>query len=293
MIYDIRHLSTYAYETPVSFARCVLRLLPSDRPEQRVLSRAIEVKPVPAASGARRSFFGNDVVTVTIEAAHRELKVDARSRVEVTRDTGDLLRQASRPWEDVRERAFAAATLAPSSPAHYLYPSRLVPILGPLSAYARVSFPPGRPILEAATELMQRIKADFAYDPKATVVSTPLIEAFEARRGVCQDFAHIMIACLRGLGLPAAYVSGYLRTLPPPGKKRLEGADATHAWVTAWCGEEFGWLGFDPTNAVLVENDHIVLASGRDYADVSPIDGVILGAGSQALTVKVDVVPVT
>jgi transglutaminase-like putative cysteine protease len=266
--------------------------LPSDRAEQRVLSRAIEVRPAPAASAARRSFFGNDVVTVTIEAAHRELRVDARSRVEVTRDTGDLLRQASRPWEEVRERAFAAATLAPSSPAHHLYPSRLVPILGPLSAYAHVSFPPGRPILEAATELMQRIKADFTYDPKATAVSTPLIEAFETRRGVCQDFAHIMIACLRGVGLPAAYVSGYLRTLPPPGKKRLEGADATHAWVSAWCGEAFGWLGFDPTNAVPVENDHIVLATGRDYADVSPIDGVILGSGAQALTVKVDVVPV-
>ncbi|MFE0752328.1 transglutaminase N-terminal domain-containing protein [Inquilinus sp. NPDC058860] len=292
MIYDIRHLSTYTYETPVSFARCVLRLLPSDRAEQRVLSRSIEVKPVPAASAVRRSFFGNDVVAVTIEAAHRELKVDARSRVEVARDAGDLLRQASRPWDEVRERAFAAATLAPSSPAHHLYPSRLVPILGPLSAYAHVSFPPGRPILEAATELMQRIKADFTYDPKATAVSTPLIEAFETRRGVCQDFAHIMIACLRGVGLPAAYVSGYLRTLPPPGKPRLEGADATHAWVTAWCGEEFGWLGFDPTNAMLVENDHIVLANGRDYADVSPIDGVILGAGSQALSVKVDVVPV-
>ena len=146
--------------------------------------------------------------------------------------------------------------------------------------------------LFGAVELMHRIRNDFKYDPKATVVSTPLEEVFEKRHGVCQDFAHVMIAGLRGLGLPAAYVSGYLRTIPPPGKPRLQGADATHAWVSLWCGEQLGWIGFDPTNDVLVENDHIVLAMGRDFSDVSPVDGIIVGSRRQKLSVKVDVLPV-
>jgi transglutaminase-like putative cysteine protease len=146
-------------------------------------------------------------------------------------------------------------------------------------------------VVEAAAELMTRIRDDFKYDPKATAVSTPLSDAFDKRGGVCQDFAHIMIAGLRGLGLPAVYVSGYIRTLPPPGKPRLVGADASHAWVSLWCGDMFGWLDFDPTNAVLAGNDHIVIARGRDYADVSPIDGVILASGNQELSVSVDVAP--
>jgi transglutaminase-like putative cysteine protease len=136
---------------------------------------------------------------------------------------------------------------------------------------------------------MHRIRTEFKYDPKATVISTPLQEVLDKRHGVCQDFAHIMIAGMRGLGLPAAYVSGYLRTIPPPGKERLQGADATHAWVSVWCGEELGWIGFDPTNDILVENDHIVLAIGRDFSDVSPVDGVIVGARKQKLAVAVDV----
>jgi transglutaminase-like putative cysteine protease len=138
---------------------------------------------------------------------------------------------------------------------------------------------------------MSRIHSDFVYDSEATDVSTPAAEAFRVRRGVCQDFAHIMISGLRGLGLPAAYVSGYLRTLPPPGGVRLEGADATHAWVSVWCGEENGWIAFDPTNAIVVKNDHIVLAIGRDYSDVAPIDGIILAPGKQTLKVGVDVIP--
>ncbi|MBX9876397.1 MAG: transglutaminase family protein, partial [Beijerinckiaceae bacterium] len=158
--------------------------------------------------------------------------------------------------------------------------------------YARASFPALRPVLEAATELMGRIRADFTYDPEATEVSTPLEEAFRQRHGVCQDFAHVMIAGLRGLGLPAAYVSGYIRTVPPPGEKRLEGADASHAWVMLWCGPETGWIGLDPTNDLIVADDHIVTAFGRDYADVSPLDGVVIGPGSQKIGVAVDVIPI-
>ena len=160
-----------------------------------------------------------------------------------------------------------------------------------LTEYARASFSTGRPLVDAATDFMVRIHNDFTYDSKATNVRTHAIDAFKARRGVCQDFAHVMISGLKGLGLPAAYVSGYLRTTPPPGRPRLEGADATHAWVSLWCGEELGWVGLDPTNAMRVENDHIVLATGRDYSDVAPIDGIILAPGEQQLKVEVDVVP--
>jgi transglutaminase-like putative cysteine protease len=195
-------------------------------------------------------------------------------------------------WEQVCRDAMATGTLDALSPVNGLYPSRLVPLYAPATLYAKESFTPGRPVLEAAAELMARIKADFKYDPEATAVSTPLREAFEKRGGVCQDFAHIMIAGLRGLGLPAFYVSGYIRTIPPPGKPRLEGADASHAWVSLWCGQEFGWRDLDPTNALFIGDDHIVVAIGRDYADVSPIDGVILASGAQKLSVRVDVIPV-
>jgi transglutaminase-like putative cysteine protease len=190
-----------------------------------------------------------------------------------------------------REEAVAAAMTDATSPSHYLYPSRLVTPLEPLTRYAKASFAPQRPVLEGARELMGRIKREFAYEPKSTAVSTPLLEAFERRAGVCQDFAHIMIAGLRGIGLPVAYVSGYIRTVPPPGKPRLEGADATHAWVSLWGGRQLGWVDLDPTNNMMVGNDHIVLAVGRDYSDVSPIDGIIVGSGGQELDVKVDVTP--
>jgi transglutaminase-like putative cysteine protease len=144
-------------------------------------------------------------------------------------------------------------------------------------------------VLAGTVDLMHRIRSQFKYDPKATVISTPLKEVFEKRHGVCQDFAHVMIAGLRGLGLPAAYVSGYLRTIPPPGRPRLQGADATHAWVSLWCGEGIGWVGLDPTNDLVVENDHIELAVGRDFSDVSPVDGIIVGSRKQKLGVAVDV----
>jgi len=192
-------------------------------------------------------------------------------------------------WERVRDEAFGCADVGARSPVHFLFPSRQVSLDPEIRDYARESFKPIRPLLAGAVDLMHRIRTDFKYDPKATVISTPLNEVFERRHGVCQDFAHVMIAGLRGLGLPAAYVSGYLRTIPPPGKPRLQGADATHAWVSLWCGLEIGWVGFDPTNDLLVENDHIVLAVGRDFSDVSPVDGIIVGSRKQKLAVAVDV----
>jgi transglutaminase-like putative cysteine protease len=291
VIYDIRHVTTYAYESPVSFARCSLRLEPRRGDGQELVSHSVEIRPRPADRTSRRDFFGTFTENVVIETAHRHLRIDSRSRVMVSRKAPG--RTAPSPkWESVRDLAFEATSLGPSSPIGYVFASPLVPVLAPVTAFAAASFPPGIGVLVGAVDFMHRIRGGFKYDPKATVISTPLREVFEKRHGVCQDFAHVMIAGLRGLGLPAAYVSGYLRTIPPPGKPRLQGADATHAWVSLWCGREVGWIGFDPTNDLLVENDHIILGVGRDFSDVSPVDGIIVGSPKQKLSVAVDVIVV-
>jgi len=288
VIYDIRHVTTYSYESAVSFARCSLRLEPRSGDGQQLVSHAVEIRPRPAERTARRDFFGTHTESVLIETAHRNLRIDSRSRVTVSRQAPG--RTAPSPsWESVRDVAFEASSLGPSSPVGYVFASSLVPVQQPVTAYAATSFPQSQGILAGAVDLMHRIRGDFKYDPKATVISTPLKEVFEKRHGVCQDFAHVMIAGLRGLGLPAAYVSGYLRTIPPAGQPRLQGADATHAWVSVWCGSEIGWIGFDPTNDLVVGNDHIILAVGRDFSDVSPVDGIIVGSRKQKLAVAVDV----
>ena len=290
MIYDIRHLTIYDYTLPVAYSHCSLRLLPASGPGQKLLDSSLAITPTPAEMVERASFFGNRVTAITVKVPHRVLRLDARSSLDVDRAPPPSA-PATPAWEKVREAAFGTQDMHAASPAHFLFPSRFVPKFPPAMGYAIQSFGRGRPVLEGAAELMRRIRADFRYDPKSTLVSTPLSEAFVNRRGVCQDFAHIMIAGLREIGLPAAYVSGYLRTIPPPGKPRLEGADASHAWVLLWCGARDGWVGLDPTNASLISNDHIVLARGRDYADISPVSGIVLGSGEQDVEVKVDVVP--
>lgn len=291
MIYDVRHRTTYRYEGMVTFARCVLRLTPPSTPAQTVVHSAIAITPTPSRRLSRTGAFGEQTVTIVIEHPHRTLVIDAKSRVDV-HPLAIEPAEESPAWEAVRETGFASADLGPEGPAPYLYPTARTPIVPGITEYARQSFPAGRPVISAVADLMRRIKTEFKYDAEATTVSTPAAEAFAARHGVCQDFTHVMISGLRGLGLPAGYVSGYLRTIPPPGRPRLEGADATHAWVRVWCGERAGWIGFDPTNDLLVQGDHITLAVGRDYADVAPIDGVMLGPGEQALKVEVDVIPV-
>lgn len=291
MIYNLRHRTTYTYGAPVSFARCVLRLTPRSSAGQTLLSNSIAITPKPASILERTGPFGELTHTVVVDQPHKALVIEARARVDVHARLIDP-DAPSDTWESVRERAFETDALGPDGPAAFLYPSVRTPVDPTLTDYVRESFTPGRPIVQAAAELMGRMYAEFAYDPEATEVDTPAVEAFAGRRGVCQDFVHIMLSGLRGLGLPAAYVSGYLRTLPPPGKPRLEGADATHAWLSLWCGPDRGWIGVDPTNAVFAQNDHIVLAVGRDYADIAPIDGVILAPRGQTLKVEVDVVPV-
>lgn len=289
MIYDIRQVTSYAYSSFVPFAMHVVRLAPLPSPVLDVLESEVVVEPKPSEFLAGQDFFGNSIAHVTLKAPHNRLSIAARAVVDV-KPRPLVEAETTPPWEEVRAAALEAQSLGPRSPAHQLFPTRLVPIAGELLAYARESFPPGRPVLAGAIDLMARIKADFRYDPTATDVSTPVLEAFRLRRGVCQDFAHIMIGALRGLGLPAAYVSGYLRTVPQEGQPRLEGADAMHAWVSVWCGAEAQWQELDPTNAMRAGLDHIPLAFGRDYADVSPVDGVIFDSGSHMLSVAVDVV---
>ncbi len=242
------------------------------------------------AGGERcgRDFFGNATRTLRFDEPHARLILRARSRVAVEPAPARL---HFTPWEAARDAAATSADLGPASPVHHLFASRYVPLLAGAAALARESFVPGRPAAQAALDLAARIHAEFAYDPSATDVSTPLARVLAGRRGVCQDFAHLMIAGLRGLGMPAAYVGGYLRTRPPPGRERLIGADATHAWVAVWCGPEEGWVGVDPTNAIPAGEDHVVLARGRDYGDVAPVSGVVMASSGHRLAVSVDVRP--
>ncbi len=289
-IYEVRHKTTYEYAYAASTARLAIRVTPLTRAHQRLISHHVEVTPTPRTTRRGVDFFGADFTVARFDQPHRELIVEARSQVEVTRPARDPESPAE-SWEEASAAALAARGLGPESPAHFIYPSPLVGLVDDVAAYARVSFQVGRSALSGAAELSRRIRADFLYEPEATDVTTPLAQAFAERRGVCQDFAHVMISGLRGLGVPARYVSGYIRTIPPEGEPRLEGADATHAWVEAWCGPRTGWVGFDPTNAILAGGDHIEAALGRDFSDVSPIHGVVLGAGEQTLSVAVDVIP--
>jgi transglutaminase-like putative cysteine protease len=290
MIYDVRQTTTYAYASPAAYAQHILRLVPIARERQRVTAAALDIDPAPVRRREGRDFFENRTTTIEIDAPHNTLVVKLAARITVE-PVGATDFDATPPWESVRDMTIASHDLGPQSPVHFIYPSRLISLDPEIRDYVGESFPAGRPILAAAVEVMNRIKADFTYELGATTVTTAPSMSFALRRGVCQDFAHIMISGLRGLGLPAAYVSGYLRTVPRSGAARLEGADAMHAWVMVWCGEA-GWWGLDPTNALIASDDHVVLAIGRDYADAAPIGGVMLGSGQQRLNTAVDVIPV-
>jgi transglutaminase-like putative cysteine protease len=290
VIYDIVHLTAYSYEAPVTSAALALRLTPRSNLTQRSLAHHTTILPEPDHAASQRDFYGNVVDMVTIDVPHTELIIRSQARVEVHARPG--LSGSDLAWERVREDALAQRDVGAAAPSNFLFASPRIALAREVTRYARESFTPGRGIVEASSDLMSRIRKDFDYKPDATEISTSIAEAFAQRAGVCQDFAQIMIGGMRGLGLPAAYVSGYLRTIPPPGKPRLQGADATHAWVSVWAGPENGWIGFDPTNAIQSGSDHITLAVGRDFSDVSPVHGVFVGAGENELKVEVDVIPV-
>ena len=301
MIYDVRQITTCAYASPVAHARHVLRLTPVSRDGERVHVASLQIVPEPLHRRESKDFFGNVLTWIEIAEPHDTLTVKLQARVAVDAPVEPL---ATPPWEAVREEAFAISDIGPMSPAHFLFPSRMVSLDPEIRDYTRESFAPGRSVLDAALELNGRLKADIVYEIGATTVTTMPPMSFALRRGVCQDFAHIMISGLRGIGLPAVYVSGYLRSAPRTDPSRLQGADAMHAWVLVWCGsphpslprergrEGWGWIGLDPTNAMLASDEHVVLAIGRDYTDVAPMDGVIFGSGGQRIDVAVSVQPV-
>jgi transglutaminase-like putative cysteine protease len=292
MIYDIRQTTSCTYASPVTNAYHALRQTPVNRPGQRVQVSSLSIEPEPESRREGQDFFGNRLTWIALEEAHATLTVKVSARIAV--DAFVVPASAStRTWEAVQEEVFASADIGPMAPAHFLFPSRMVSLDPEIRDYTRQSFPAGRSILEAATELTHRIKTDMTYEVGATTVTTTPPMSFALRRGVCQDFAHIMISGMRGIGLPASYVSGYLRTHRPPGAARLQGADAMHAWVLVWCGADAGWIGFDPTNDMIASDEHIVLAVGRDYTDVAPMDGVIVAAGGQTIDVAVNVTPVS
>jgi transglutaminase-like putative cysteine protease len=287
--YNVTHVTRYTYGAPVELTTGVLRLKPVSRDCQVLEQFDLWTDPPCLPPIERIDAFGNLVLSLRIEKRHRELTVKATSRVRIDRPS---VLEMSPSWEAVAAEALNVASLEFDSPAISLYPSRGLSLFDEATEYARQSFTEGRPVYEAAMDLARRIRADFVYDPQATEVNTPARVAFEHRRGVCQDFAHIMIASLRGLGLPALYVSGYIRTISPPGKERLAGADASHAWVSLWCGASMGWTDFDPTNARAIQNDHVEVARGRDYSDASPIESMVLSYGRHQLKVEVDVIPI-
>jgi transglutaminase-like putative cysteine protease len=291
VIYDVRQTTVCGYATPVSHAHHVLRLTPVSRDGERVQVAALQIIPEPVHRREALDFFGNRLTWIEIDEPHSEVTVNLSARVSVDQPD-EVAPLSTPPWEQVRDEACAVSEIGPLSPAHFLFPSRIVSLDPNIRDYIRQSFPPGRAILDAAIEVIKRIKADLVYEIGSTTPTTTPTMCFAQRRGVCQDFAHVMISGLRGIGLPAAYVSGYLRTVSLTDRPRLQGADAMHAWVMLWCGAQIGWIGLDPTNAVLASDAHVMLAFGRDYTDVAPMDGVILGSGDQRIAVSVNVIPV-
>jgi len=290
MKYRLRHRSSYSYADPVDLSYHLLRLTPRVLPGQRVLDFAVTVEPAPLSQDEGQDYFGNGLIYLTIGGAHRSLVIETQATVDVGFPPPSD--PASTPaWEFVRNVMRAPAGGDDIEAAEFIHAS---PLIGPdraALAYATQSFPPERPFLEGVLDLTRRIHQDFTFDPEATIVSTPVEEVMARRRGVCQDFAHVEIAALRSLGLPARYVSGYIRTYAAQGDSGLIGADASHAWVAVYCPGT-GWIGVDPTNDLIAGEEHILVAWGRDYSDVSPIRGVVLGGGEHRLQIAVEVTPV-
>ena len=280
--YEVVHTTRYDYSESVAVSHHMARLSPRVLPYQQRLQHDLLIEPPPAVMTTHTDYFGNAVTYFAMQGAHKRLIVRARSQV--TMQAPSLPASSNTPpWEAVADRA----TL-PLEALEFLFDAALIPVSTELRAYARAAFAPGRPLLDAVLELTRRIHDDFTFDREATTVATPLADVFKSRRGVCQDFARLEIACLRSLGLPARYVSGYLETVPPADSPRLVGADSSHAWLTVYC-PEVGWIPVDPTNNLVPSLTHVTLAWGRDYTDVSPIHGVILGGGDHTLRVNVDV----
>jgi transglutaminase-like putative cysteine protease len=292
MRYRVVHKTNYTYAQPVALGHNETHLRPRAFESQRCLSHQLEIEPQPAVLSEREDFFGNPVSYFSIQHSHSQLSVTATSEVELQERVRPPTDAASRPWEETAARLKRACISEILDARPYVLDSPLVSLSSEIARYAAVFFPLGRPLIEAVHELMERIHRDFVYDPGSTMVATPLSVVFKHRRGVCQDFAHLAIACLRSQGLAARYVSGYLETFPPPGWDKLIGADASHAWFSVY-DPVLGWLDFDPTNNQTPVDRHITVAWGRDYSDITPLKGVIYSGGHHQAAVSVEVTNLT
>ena len=288
---SIVHETHYRYATPVLLSQQLLHLTPRVLERQSFGAHRIDIDPAPSEYDVGTDYFGNPVTRALFAMPHTALSVRASSEATLVPRVSDPLTHGATAWERVRDRLASLDAAPLLEPTEFVFESPHVEICGALAEYAAPSFRPGAGILQAAADLMRRIHADFEFDAMATGVATPLREVLKLRRGVCQDFAHLMIGALRALGLPARYVSGYILTSPPPGYPRLVGADASHAWVSVY-DPAAGWIDFDPTNDCLADDEHVTIAWGRDFGDVTPMRGVILGGGEHSLSVHVTVTPV-
>ncbi|SFK10698.1 transglutaminase family protein [Celeribacter neptunius] len=294
MLYDLRLTIEYRYDASSDRTRNILRLLPGDvAGVQRLVQRRLTIEPQPQERRDGRDFFGNETCMVAWHRPIDALMLHLSARIE--RFEPAPLLDLSPPLEELHQELIQMASIAPGSPHHFVAASPRVRLSPKITDYGwdclETTAEPGVTVLKAVETLGRALHRDMSFDPEATDVDTSPEEAFENRHGVCQDFAHVMIAALRGIGIPAGYVSGFLRTFPPPGQPRLEGADAMHAWVRAWAGKQLGWVEFDPTNNQFAGSDYITLGHGRDYGDVAPVRGALRSSGGQDSEQAVDVLP--
>jgi len=292
MRYSVSHITTVEYAAPVNLARFNVRLRPAAWQGQTVSDYTLLIDPTPSQVADENGGYYINEAKFTLRQPISQLHVESRFVVEREPMPFWVFNSAGPGLADLRERAMARPDLSPLSPASYIFASPRAAPQAEIAQWAGGFLDEAMPVVEAGRALMRAIHEQFTYDSEATKSDTPAIEAFRARHGVCQDFSHVMIIAARAHGIPAAYVSGYLRTLPPPGHERLVGADAMHAWVNLWCGEELGWIGFDPTNDLLADIDHIFIGMGRDYSDVAPLDGTFRGSAEQKMYYSVDVVAI-
>jgi transglutaminase-like putative cysteine protease len=297
MKYNILHRTSYEYADLTPVCHNLVHLAPRDTRLQKCAKFELVIEPLPAFRARRTDAFGNRADYFSVESAHRQLEIVAESVVDIQSPDSQLDHMVVR-WEDCvikppnpRSNGSPLRVVEPVQ-WQMTFPSPRVPLLSELREYAGPSFPPRQSIILAIVDLAARIHNDFQFDPRATTVDTPLAEVLSLRRGVCQDLAHLATGCVRAMGLAARYTSGYLRTTPPPGRPRLIGADASHAWCSVWCGP-LGWVDFDPTNNCLAGDAYVTIAWGRDYGDVCPIQGVFVGQGEHHIRVSVDVAPET
>ncbi|MCO5731865.1 transglutaminase family protein [Rhizobium sp. SSA_523] len=291
MLYDLSLHMGYLYDVPALGARHILRVMPLSLPNrQRLIAGSLAISPTADERSSFLDFFGQQATAIAFRSPHERLDIRMQARVQV--EACAMPADLSPPLPQLQAELAELRSIEAGSPHHLIGASPRLPAVRDIAAYARELLEPGQTVREIATALCARIHADFAYDSQATTVDTTPLEAFRLKQGVCQDFSHVMIVGLRSLGIPAGYVSGFLRTIPPPGKERLEGADAMHAWVRIWCGKAEGFIELDPTNDIPAGSDHIVVGYGRDYSDVAPVIGVLKSYGSHQTVQAVDVVPV-